>query len=77
MELVWLIMLKSKKIVRVRGMPWPKTSVTHYHAQLGLIDKVRAINLRDGCMLKILPYSHMHLFCLKIHQKQGPQNHIS
>ncbi len=26
------------------GMPWPKTDATHYHKQLGLPDKVRAIN---------------------------------
>ena len=30
-------------INRVKGMPWPKTGVTHYHAQLGLSDKGRAI----------------------------------
>ncbi len=24
-------------------MPWPQTGVTHYHAQLGLPDKGRAI----------------------------------
>ncbi len=24
-------------------MPWPKTGATHYHAQLGLPDKGRAI----------------------------------
>ncbi len=24
-------------------MPWPKTSATQYHAQLGLLDKGRAI----------------------------------
>ncbi len=24
-------------------MSWPKTVATHYHAQLGLADKVRAI----------------------------------
>ena len=26
-----------------RGMPWRKTGATHYHAQLGLLDKGRAI----------------------------------
>ncbi len=26
-----------------RGMPWPKTGATQYHAQLGLPDKGRAI----------------------------------
>ena len=30
-------------IVRVRGMPWPRTGPTHYHAQLGLPDKGRVI----------------------------------
>ena len=30
-------------IVRVGGMPWPQTGATHYHAQLGLPDKGRAI----------------------------------
>ena len=25
------------------GMPWPQTGSTHYHAQLGLPDKGRAI----------------------------------
>ena len=25
------------------GMPWPKTGATHYHTQLGLSDKGRAI----------------------------------
>ena len=26
-----------------RGIPWPQTGATHYHAQLGLPDKGRAI----------------------------------
>ena len=26
-----------------RGMPWPRTGATQYHAQLGLPDKGRAI----------------------------------
>ena len=26
-------------IVRVVGMPWPKTGATHYHALLGLPEK--------------------------------------
>ena len=26
-----------------RGMPWPQTGATQYHAQLGLLDKGRAI----------------------------------
>ena len=26
-----------------RGMPWPKTGATQYHAQLGLPDKSRTI----------------------------------
>ena len=26
-----------------RGMPWPKTGATQYHAQLGLTDQGRAI----------------------------------
>ncbi len=31
-------------------MPWPpKTGATHYHAQLGLPDKGRAINGLDVC----------------------------
>ncbi len=30
-------------IVRVRGMPWHQTRATHYHADLGLPDKSRAI----------------------------------
>ena len=30
-------------IVRVGGMPSPKTGATYYHAQLGLLDKGRAI----------------------------------
>ena len=30
-------------IVRVAGMPWPKTDAAHYPAQLGLPDKGRAI----------------------------------
>ena len=25
------------------GMPWPKTGITHYQAQLGFLDKRRAI----------------------------------
>ncbi len=25
--------------VRVGGMPWAQTGTTHYHAQLGLLDK--------------------------------------
>ncbi len=25
------------------GMPWPQTGATHYHAQLGLLDKGREI----------------------------------
>ncbi len=29
--------------VQVRGMPWPHTGATKYHAQLGLPDKVRTI----------------------------------
>ena len=33
----------STLIGRVGGMPWLKTGATHYHAQLGLIDKGRAI----------------------------------
>ena len=28
--------------VRVEGMPWPKTSPTHYHAQLRLPEKGHA-----------------------------------
>ena len=38
--------MSGMKIVvnfKLEGMPWPKTDVTHYHAQLGLPDKVRAI----------------------------------
>ena len=31
-------------IVRLGLMHWPQTGVTHYHAQLGLPDKVLAIN---------------------------------
>ena len=27
-------------IVRVEGMPLPKTDTTHYHAQIGLTDNV-------------------------------------
>ena len=30
-------------IVRVVGMPCSKTGSTHYHAQLRILDKVRAI----------------------------------
>ncbi len=26
-----------------RGMPWPQTGTTHYHAQLGLPDKGRTV----------------------------------
>ncbi len=33
-------------IVRVWVMPWPKTGATHYHAQLGLLDR--------GCAIKEL-----------------------
>ncbi len=29
--------------VRGGGMPWPQTGATHYHAQLGIPDKSRAI----------------------------------
>ncbi len=29
--------------IRVGGIPWPQTGATHYHAQLVLPDKVRAI----------------------------------
>ncbi len=36
--------------VRVRGKSWPHTGGTHYHAQLGLPDKSRAIK-RVGCLL--------------------------
>ncbi len=30
-------------------MPWPKTGATHYHAQLGLVDKCRAIKVCLVC----------------------------
>ncbi len=30
-------------------MPWPKTGATHYHAQLGLPDKGRAIIVLVVC----------------------------
>ena len=30
-------------VVMLWGMPWPQTGATHYHAQLGLPDKGRAI----------------------------------
>ena len=30
-------------------MPWPQTGATHYHAQLGLPDKVRAIKVLFVC----------------------------
>ena len=26
-------------LVIIRGMPWSKTGATHYHEQLGLLDK--------------------------------------
>ena len=29
--------MTTQHIVRVGGMPWPKTGTTHYHAQLGLL----------------------------------------
>ncbi len=32
-----------------RGMPWPQTCTTQYHAQLGLPDKGRAIKLLVVC----------------------------
>ncbi len=32
-----------------RGMPWPQTGATQYHAQLGLIYKGRAIKGLDVC----------------------------
>ncbi len=31
-------------IVYVGGMPWSQIGATHYHAQLGLLDKGRLIN---------------------------------
>ncbi len=31
-------------------MPWPKTGVTHYHAQLGLL-RQRSCNQRVGCLM--------------------------
>ena len=39
-------------IVRVGGMPWPKTGVAHYHAKLGLSDNGRAkLIFSVGCYL--------------------------
>ncbi len=32
-----------------RGMPWPKTGATQYHAQLGLPEKGRAIKWLAVC----------------------------
>ena len=32
-------------VVRVRGMIWPQTGATHYHAKLGLPDKGRAVKV--------------------------------
>ena len=32
----------STLIIRVGEMPWTKIGATHYHAQLGLLDKGRA-----------------------------------
>ena len=37
-------------IVRVGGIPWPKTGATHYHAHLGLLDKGRA-SQRVCCLM--------------------------
>ena len=37
-------------IVRVGGMSWLQTGVTHHHAQIGLPNKGRAIR-RVGCLL--------------------------
>ncbi len=34
---------------RVGGMPWPQTCATQYHAQLGLLDKGRAIKVLVVC----------------------------
>ena len=36
-------------MVLVRGMPWPQTGANHYHAQLGLPDKSRAIKALVFC----------------------------
>ncbi len=36
-------------IVREVGMPWLQTGVTHYHAQLGILDKGRAIKRLFVC----------------------------
>ena len=36
-------MVPTTAIVRLGETPWPKTAATHYHAELGLPDKDRAI----------------------------------
>ncbi len=37
-------------MITVEGTPWPQTGPTHYHVQLRLPDKRRAIE-RVGCLL--------------------------
>ncbi len=59
-------------------MSWPKTSVTYYHAQLGLLDKSHAINHRVVC--RRFHHIVMHIYISKIlyekyTKKHGPQNH--
>ena len=39
----------SGALVRVGGMSWPKTGVTHYHAQLGLLRQMPC-NQRVICL---------------------------
>ena len=38
--------------VRVGGLPWPKTSATHYNAQLGLLRQKKS-NQRVGCLMDV------------------------
>ncbi len=58
-------------------MPWPQTDATHYHAQLGLLDKGRAIKGLIVCNIWDLePLDHLNGLALGCYQP-SPEVDIS